>query len=289
MIPDFWTTGASLVVYAAHEAEVAPMIQRHKLKRVPREGQSSLYQHRDVDLRVVVNGESGVSCLLTTGMALTGASSHTRHLLVGTSGHASLPIGQWYHPSMLMLEDVSASRRLYPSLDGASHFESSPHKTRGEFQEGYPEEGGVDLESYYWFQALSRQVRLDSIGIVRLVTDSRANPLGENVELQLLKRKVHDAWSVWQNELDAWFHFHAERSAAEKIRERVFELPPELEAFRWSQSQLVRVRRCVERARILNFELAEFCSKAQARSLHRKELLESLEGALDELGVDLHG
>jgi len=289
MIPGFWKAGASLIVYAAHEAEVMPLIQRHRLKRVPRSGQSSLYQHSAVDFRVVVNGESGVSCLLSTGMALADASSHTRHLLVGTSGHATLPIGQWYHPSLLVLEDSSDARRLYPSLDGASHFESSVQLTRGEFRQGYPGEGGVDLETYYWFQALSRQVRLDSMGIVRLVTDSRANPLGTSVDLKVLKERVQDSWRVWQNELDAWFGFHAERSADEKARERVTDLPPELVAFRWSQAQLTRVRRCVERARILNFELAEFCSKAQVESLHRKEVLEAIEVALDELGVDLHG
>ena len=125
-------------------------------------------------------------------MALTGASSHTRLLLVGTSGHAIFPVGHWYHPSVLLLDGSSDSRRLYPFLDGASHFESSVQLTRGEFRQGYPEEGGVDLESYYWFQALSRQVRLESIGIVRLVTDSRANPLGTSVDLQMLKRRVHD-------------------------------------------------------------------------------------------------
>lgn len=289
MIPDFWVEGASLYIYAAHEAEVAPLIRGSKLKRVPSRGQGLIYSHSDVDLRVMVNGESGVSCLLTTGMALAEASNHTRHLLIGTSGHASLSVGTWYHPSVLTLGRGSVSRRLYPSLDGASHFASTPHLTRDEFSRGYPDEGGVDLESYFWFQALSRQVSLDSVGIIRLVSDSPQAPLGDTIDFKALANIIEDAWLGQELHLNQWLAFQAKRSSEWLLRERVTELPEPLRVYRWSQTQLVTVRRCVERANLLNFALDDFCEDVQERSLSRNEVLEALKSELDRAGVALYG
>jgi hypothetical protein len=289
MNPKFWVEGASLHIHAAYEAEIAPFIRRHKLKRVPARGQGLIYAHRDIDLRVMINGESGVSCLLMTGMALAQASNHTRHLLIGTSGHATLSVGSWYHPAVLSLNEKSSCRRLYPTLDGACHFESTPHLTRSEFVKDYPHEGGVDLESYYWFQALSRQVSLDSIGIVRLVSDSPAEPLGERIDFKALSSVIDNAWDTHEAELDHWFAFQAKRSSEWLLRERVMDLPKELQAYRWSQTQLVKVRRCVERSLILGFALSDFCKDVKARSLSRNDVLKSLEVQLDEAGVALHG
>ena len=165
-------------------------------------GQVTVYQHAECDLKVVINGEAGASILLPTGMSLAESKQHTRHLLIGTSGHASLPVGTWYQPSLLQLEGADNARRLYPSLDAAKDFVSSTHTTRSHFKSSYPAEGGVDLETYHWFHGLSRQVHLDALGIVRLVTDTPDRPLPVKADFKLLTEQITHAWNNSQQEID---------------------------------------------------------------------------------------
>lgn len=288
MIDEFWFEGASLFIYAAHEAEVAPFLKRCDLKRINLPGQGMTYAHPAVDLRVTINGESGVSGLLTTGLALAEASEHTRHLLIGASGHASFPVGQWYHPSALNLDGIKGARTLYPSLEGARQFESSVHITRYEFSAHYPEDGGVDLESYSWFQALSRQINVDSIGILRLVSDTPNQPVESPGNFRSLEQVLASAWTESWLDIAKWFQFHAKRSAQWRSRERVEKLPPELQRFRWSQTQLHQIRRCLERARLLQFDLDEFYARVHPLK-SRKELLTQFEQELNGTEVDLNG
>ena len=286
---DFWNDGASIVIYAAFEPEVAPLIARCKLRRKAMTGQVTVYQHDECDLKVVINGEAGASILLPTGMSLVSAQPHTRHLLIGTSGHASLPVGTWYHPSHLQLEGTHHMRRLYPSLDGAQDFVSSIHTTRSHFEPNYLTEGGIDLETYHWFHGLSRQVHLDALGIVRLVTDTPDHPMPAKANFKLLAEQITQAWSNAQKEIDHWLGFHAKRSAQGLSRKRVEEMPAFLERFKWSQNQSLQLMRLVERAALLDFDLEAFVAQTFDERVSRRDVLKKIAVEIDSIQVKLDG
>ncbi len=289
MTPEFWHDGASLVIYAAFEAEVAPLLSRCKLRRMSASGQVIVYQHDQIDLRVVVNGEAGESILLATGMALVESASHTRHLLVGTSGHASLSVGTWYHPSALRLDDEGDARRLYPALDGAQNFTSSLQTTRSRFRPDYPTEGGVDLETYHWFHALSRQIHLDFMGILRLVTDTPEQPIENTSDLRAFKNRLERSWDNAGESINAWLAFHAKRSSQWLPRKRVDRLPGYLDRFKWSQTQFLQVTRLLERARLLDFDLEEFFASTFDERASRRDILKAVADKIDTLEVRLDG
>ena len=286
---EFWNEGASIVIYAAFEPEVAPLITRCNLRRQNMTGQVTVYQHAECDLKVVINGEAGASILLPTGMSLAGAQQHTRHLLIGTSGHASLPVGTWYHPSLLQLEEGDNARRLYPSLDAAKDFVSSTQTTRSQFESSYPVEGGVDLETYHWFHGLSRQVHVDALGIVRLVTDTPDRPILAKADFKLLTEQITQAWNNSQEEIDTWLKFHTKRSAQWLSRKRVEELPEYLEHFKWSQNQSMQLMRLVERAHLLDFDLEAFCVQAFDERVSRRDVLQKIAEEIDRIQVKLDG
>ena len=252
-------------------------------------GQVTVYQHDECDLKVVINGEAGASILLPTGMSLAESKQHTRHLLIGTSGHASLPVGTWYHPSLLQLEGADNARRLYPSLDGAQDFVSSIHTTRSHFEPNYLAEGGIDLETYHWFHGLSRQVHLDALGIVRLVTDTPDHPLPVKADFKLLAEQITQAWNNSQQEIDNWLGFHAKRSTQWLSRKRVEELPAYLEHFKWSQNQSMQLMRLVERARLLDFDLEAFFVQAFDERVSRRDVLQKIAVEIDRIQVKLDG
>ena len=222
-------------------------------------------------------------------MSLVSAKQHTRHLLIGTSGHASLPVGTWYHPSLLQLEGVGS---LAPSLSkpgwGARLCIVNTYNPFA-FRAKLPAEGGIDLETYHWFHGLSRQVHLDALGIVRLVTDTPDQPMPAKANFKVMAEQITQAWSSAQKEIDNWLGFHAKRSAQWLSRKRVEEMPAFLERFKWSQNQSLQLMRLVERADLLDFDLEAFFAQAFDERVSRRDVLQKIAVEIDSIQVKLDG
>ena len=289
MIPSFWRDGASLRIYAAHEAELAEFTSRHGLKRADSLGQIRHFRHETVDLEVYVNAQSGPSVTLMCGLSLANAHNHTRHILIGSSGHTELSLGTWYHPSALQLDVGGSPRTLYPSLMGCDSFASTEHLTRPAFSPGYPLSGGVDLESYYWFQAMSRQLNQESLGLLRFVSDTPEVSVEDEHNFSGMKEIAQQSWSEYQDGIFKWLSFHCSRSAELSNRNPKVSIPESFSQFRWSKTQELELMRLLERCEVLEIELESWIEKIGSQARSRKDLLKTLRTFVDGHEVHLHG
>ena len=289
MTPDFWSDGASLRIYAAHEAELPGFTAKYGLKRADALGQIRHFKHESVDLEVYVNSQSGPSIALMCGLSLAESQPHTRHLLLGASGHSELTLAAWYHPSTLRLDVVGSPRILYPSLMGCDAFGSTEHLTRTAVILDYPAAGGVDLESYYWFQAMARQVSQESLGILRFVSDNPSNSLASANDARGAKKVAVEAWESSHSEIEKWLSFHSKRSAVQAERHPSISMPESLARFRWSRTQELELTRLLERVSVLAIDLDPWIQRVGAHIRSRKDLLKALHAFVDSHEVHLHG